>query len=94
MHRYIYLAIYQKKVVGYAWLKGDIDRWLIRNRRPGLKIKKQLFSIWKGKELKMKAQSLVEYALILVLVAVTVIAILAILGPSISEIFNNIVNSI
>jgi len=40
---------------------------------------------------KEKGQGLVEYALILVLVAVVVIVILAILGPSIGNIFSNIV---
>jgi pilus assembly protein Flp/PilA len=50
-----------------------------------------------GKEVEksgMKGQGLVEYALILVLVAVVVIAILALLGPAISEIFMNIVSTI
>ncbi len=36
-------------------------------------------------------QGLVEYALILVLVAIVVIAILAILGPQIGEVFSTIV---
>jgi pilus assembly protein Flp/PilA len=44
--------------------------------------------------LKEKGQGLVEYALILVLVAVVVIAILALLGPAISNIFRNIVRNI
>lgn len=39
-------------------------------------------------------QSMLEYALILVLVAVVVIVILVLLGPTIREIINNIVNSI
>jgi pilus assembly protein Flp/PilA len=43
---------------------------------------------------KEKGQGLVEYALILVLVAVVVIAILALLGPAIANIFNNIVRNI
>ncbi len=43
---------------------------------------------------KEKGQGLVEYALILVLVAVVVIAILALLGPAIRDIFQNIVNKI
>ena len=43
---------------------------------------------------KEKGQGLVEYALILVLVAVVVIAILALLGPAIANIFQNIVNNI
>lgn len=41
-----------------------------------------------------KGQGLVEYALILVLVAVVVIVILALLGPSIGNIFSNVVTSI
>jgi pilus assembly protein Flp/PilA len=43
---------------------------------------------------KAKGQGLVEYALILVLVAVVVIVILAILGPTIGNIFSSIVNSL
>ena len=38
-----------------------------------------------------EGQGLVEYALILVLVAVVVIVILALLGPTIGNIFSNIV---
>ena len=41
-----------------------------------------------------KGQGLVEYALILVLVAVVVIVILALLGPSIGNIFANIVDQL
>jgi len=41
-----------------------------------------------------EGQGLVEYALILVLVAIVVIVILSILGPSIGNVFSNIVNSI
>ena len=37
-----------------------------------------------------EGQGLVEYALILVLVAVVVIVILALLGPTIGNIFSNI----
>jgi len=39
---------------------------------------------------KEKGQGLVEYALILVLVAVVVIAVLLILGPVIQNVFKNI----
>lgn len=39
---------------------------------------------------KEKGQGLVEYALILVLVAVVVIAILTLLGPSIGNVFSRI----
>jgi pilus assembly protein Flp/PilA len=41
-----------------------------------------------------KGQGLVEYALILVLVAVVVIAILAILGPQIGNIFSQVTNGL
>jgi len=43
---------------------------------------------------QQEGQGLVEYALILVLVAVVVIVILAILGPSIGNIFSNIVKNL
>jgi pilus assembly protein Flp/PilA len=43
---------------------------------------------------KEKGQGLVEYALILVLVAIVVIVILAILGPTIGNVFSNIVNAL
>jgi len=38
-----------------------------------------------------EGQGLVEYALILVLVAIVVIVILAILGPVIGKVFSNVV---
>ena len=41
-----------------------------------------------------KGQGLVEYALILVLVAIVVIAILLLLGPVIGNIFSNIIEAI
>lgn len=41
-----------------------------------------------------KGQGLVEYALILVLVTIVVIVILALLGPSIGNIFSNIIENI
>ena len=39
-------------------------------------------------------QGLVEYALILVLVAIVVIAILALLGPQIGNVFSRITNAL
>ncbi len=39
-----------------------------------------------------EGQGLVEYALILVLVAIVVIAILALLGPQIANIFSKVTN--
>ena len=41
-----------------------------------------------------EGQGLVEYALILVLVAVVVLAILTILGPSIGNVFSDIITRI
>lgn len=41
-----------------------------------------------------KGQGLVEYALILVLVAVVVIAVLSLLGPAIGNVFSTIVDAI
>jgi pilus assembly protein Flp/PilA len=38
-----------------------------------------------------EGQGLVEYALILVLVAIVVIAILLVLGPAVGDVFSNIV---
>ncbi len=43
---------------------------------------------------KEKGQGLVEYALILVLVAIVVIVILAILGPAIGKVFSDIITGI
>ena len=42
---------------------------------------------------KEKGQGLVEYALILVLIAVVVIAILVVLGPQIGNVFTTIVDA-
>lgn len=41
-----------------------------------------------------EAQGLVEYALILVLVAIVVIVALALLGPAIGNVFSSIYNSV
>ena len=41
-----------------------------------------------------EGQGLVEYALILLLVAIVVIVVLALLGPTIAEIFSDIVSNI
>ena len=42
----------------------------------------------------IRGQGLVEYALILVLVAIVVIAILLILGPAIGNVFSQIVGNL
>jgi pilus assembly protein Flp/PilA len=39
-------------------------------------------------------QGLVEYALVLVLVAIVVIAILTLLGPQIGQVFSRVVNGL
>jgi pilus assembly protein Flp/PilA len=41
-----------------------------------------------------RGQGLVEYALILVLVAIVIIVILSILGPAIGNVFSQIITSI
>ena len=41
-----------------------------------------------------EGQGLVEYALILVLVAIVVIAILALIGPQIANIFSQVTNGL
>lgn len=43
---------------------------------------------------KERGQGLVEYALILVLVAIVVIVVLAILGTGVTNVFQQIVNAI
>jgi pilus assembly protein Flp/PilA len=43
---------------------------------------------------KEKGQGLIEYALIIVLVSIVVIAVLALLGPAISQIFQQIIDTI
>ncbi|MBN2048569.1 MAG: Flp family type IVb pilin [Anaerolineaceae bacterium] len=43
---------------------------------------------------KEKGQGLVEYALILVFVAIVVIVVLTLLGPAVGQVFSNIVAAI
>ena len=43
---------------------------------------------------KEKGQGLVEYALIIVLIAIVVIAALTLLGPQIGNVFNKITNEL
>jgi len=47
-----------------------------------------------GKRFAEEGQGLIEYALILVLVAIVVIAILLILGPTVGNVFSNIVRGL
>jgi pilus assembly protein Flp/PilA len=44
--------------------------------------------------LKERGQSLIEYALILVLVSIVVIAVLTILGPTIGNVFSKVNRSL
>jgi len=44
--------------------------------------------------LREKGQGLVEYALILVLIAIVVIAVLTLLGTRVSEVFSRIANAL
>jgi pilus assembly protein Flp/PilA len=44
--------------------------------------------------LSQEAQGLVEYALIIILVAVIVLVVLAILGPGVGNMFSNVINNI
>ena len=44
--------------------------------------------------LKEKGQGLVEYALILVFVALVVIVILALFGPALGKVFSNVIETI
>jgi pilus assembly protein Flp/PilA len=46
------------------------------------------------KKMQKKGQGLVEYALILVLVAIVIIVILSVLGPAIGNVFSQIINAI
>jgi pilus assembly protein Flp/PilA len=43
---------------------------------------------------KEKGQGLVEYAIIMVFVAIVVIAIMSVIGPDIGNTFSNIANSL
>jgi pilus assembly protein Flp/PilA len=55
---------------------------------PGKEVKAMLFAP------KEKGQGLVEYALILVLVAIVVIAVLTLLGPIIGNVFSKVNNTL
>ena len=44
--------------------------------------------------LHQEAQGLMEYALIIVLVAIIVLVVLAILGPGVGNLFSNVVSNI
>jgi pilus assembly protein Flp/PilA len=64
--------------------KKSFRRTLKKKFRRGKEVKVMLFSP------KEKGQGLVEYALILVLVAVVVIAVLTLLGPLVGNVFSKI----
>jgi pilus assembly protein Flp/PilA len=60
-----------------------------RGLRPSIGTRKEVIRVLEFRN--EKGQGLVEYALILVLVAIVVIAILLLLGPIIGNAFSNIV---
>jgi pilus assembly protein Flp/PilA len=49
---------------------------------------------WLQARSAMRGQGLVEYALLLIFVAVVLIALLTILGPGITNVYQNIVDSL
>ena len=62
--------------------------WVVSNNINGKEVRVMLFAP------KEKGQGLVEYALILVLVAIVVIAVLMLLGPIIGNVFSTINDSL
>lgn len=62
--------------------------WRELVKKGGTPMKKLL--LWKGQ----KGQGLVEYSLIIALVAIVVIAILVLMGPQIGKIFSTITNGL
>ena len=67
-----------------TWLSHTID--LILNAYPGVNSSDDDF------QTTQSGQGLVEYALILILVAVAVVALLIILGPAIGNMYNNVLD--
>jgi pilus assembly protein Flp/PilA len=53
-----------------------------------------MYNHFKSNKVHEKGQGLVEYALILVLVAIVVIAAMMILGPTVGNVFNNVNSSL
>lgn len=71
--------------------RGDVQYRYLR-RLPEKSVRKEKFTmLFSPKE---KGQGLVEYALILVLVAIVVIVALSILGPIIGNVFSEINSSL
>jgi len=70
----------------------DIINWLLVLVSHGTRIAVRLIAVWHGRQrlLAAQGQGLVEYALILVLVAVVVIGILTTLGGRTSQVFDHI----
>ena len=59
-----------------------------------LKVKELLGRIRSVVEGQEKGQTLIEYALLVLLIAIIVIAVLVLLGPQIATVFNNIRTSL
>ena len=69
----------------------EVKFWVYFHLLPNLLRKEEISMLFSPKE---KGQGLVEYALILVLVAIVVIAALMVLGPVIGNVFSKINSSL
>ena len=69
----------------------EVNFWVYFHLSPNLLRKEEISMLFSPKE---KGQGLVEYALILVLVAIVVIAALMVLGPVIGNVFSKINSSL
>lgn len=74
----------------YGKCRGSGRQW-----KPGLSWEERGTSVLKNLQRKgQKGQGLVEYSLIIALVAIVVIAILVLMGPQIGKIFSTITNGL
>ena len=71
-------------MIEYANIRISLEKFLLSYR-------KEIIMLFAPQE---KGQGLVEYALILVLVAIVVIAVLMVLGPIIGNVFSSINSSL
>ena len=69
----------------------EVKFWVYFHLLPNLLRKEEISMLFSPKE---KGQGLVEYALILVLVAIVVIAALMVLGPVIGNVFSKVNSSL
>ncbi len=59
-----------------------------------LQLRQRLTDVITRRDSEEEGQGMVEYALILVLIAIVVIAILAVVGHKVSDVFSNINNGL